>query len=170
MRETMLSRHPRPRRAHAAVGVEGKLYVWGGDGQISATSIDSFSVLSGTWEDAQRFQGSLPEGPVDAAVTSEGKSAYFFGGIIRSPGYSNTLYEFDFSAQQPECRELVPGNPSCAPKKKFGSRMVYFNQKLVVHGGSVGNCIVTDELHVFDLRTSEDYYMYVGMHALSSVL
>ena len=152
----MLSRHPQPRLYPTAVGVGRKLYIWGGKGdsiKIPTTSIESFNVSSLTWEQTKQFHGSLPDCLWDVAVTSEGEVAYSFGGMNVDSRF-NTLYEFNFSTQR--CRELVPENPSNAPMKKSGSGMVFFNQKLVVHGGSPGRNRGTDDLHVFDLTMSKE--------------
>ena len=155
----MSSRHPLPRLSPAAVGIGRRLYIWGGKGdsiKIPATSIESFSVPSLTWEKTQQFHGPLPDNLWDVAVTSEGEVAYSFGGRSAGGHFKlNTLYELNFSTQR--CRELFPENPANAPTKKAGSGMVYFNQKLVVYGGSMQGC-KSDHLHVFDLKMSEETY------------
>ena len=150
----MSSRQPPPRRHHVAVGVGQKLYIWGGEGdllRIQPTSIESFNVLLDTWERPQQLHGSLPGSLYDVAYTSDGQIAYFFGGRDGSQ-YINTLYEIDLSTQN--CRQRVPANPSRAPMITCGSRMVHYDQQLVLYGGSRGHdqC---DGLHVFDLKTSE---------------
>lgn len=152
----MSSKHPQPRLSPTAVGIGRKLYIWGGKGdsiKIPATSIESFNVPSLTWEKTQKFHGSLPDSLWDVAVTNEGEVAYSFGGRT-ADGRLNTLYELNFSTQR--CTELSPKNPSNAPTKKAGSGMVYFNQKLVVYGGSMQGHGKSDHLHVFDLKTSEE--------------
>lgn len=148
----MSSKEPLPRKRHAAVGVGQKLYVWAGDGpNVQTTAFESFDVCSEAWELPRHLKGaSLPAGFNNMAVATDGKKAYTFGGAIGDYPYFNTLCEIDLSTL--ECRELIPKTTSHAPKKS--SRMVYFNQKLVVHGGFM-DAGVTDELMVFDLRTSE---------------
>lgn len=146
---------PAARRSHAAVGAGTKQYVWGGHPVSSTTTLESFDILSLTWEKPKRLLGSLPDGLWDMAITSEGDTAYSFGGRTGSyPActYFNTLYQINLSTL--ECKELVPENPSQAPTKTACSGVVYFNGKLVVYGGYTGQ-ERTDELHVFDLRTSE---------------
>lgn len=154
-----MSRQLQPRRNHAAVGVGKKLYVWGGNTgdstKIPSTTLENFDVSSLTWGQPQRLDGFLPDGLWGMAITSDGEDAYTFGGRTGSYPkctYFNTLYYVNPSTLQ--CRELVPGNPSQAPKKASGCRMVHFNGKLVVHGGYTGGGR-TDQLHVFDLKTSE---------------
>lgn len=154
----MSLRQPQPRENHAAVGVGKKLFVWAGDcgsSKIQTTTVESFDVSSGTWEQPQRLHGSLPDGLYGMAVASDGENAYSFGGRSGSHSkytYYNTLYEINLSTF--ECNELVPRDLSFAPKKKKGSGMVLFESKLVIHGGYTGQDW-TDDLHVFDIRTSE---------------
>ena len=149
----MSSSPPQPRIDPAAVGLGQKLYIWGGcgDSKFRTTSIESFNVSSLTWEQTQNFHGSPPDGLWNMAVTTDGQNAYTFGGMAVGP--TCTVYEFNLSTKQ--CRELVPVNPSYAPSKKGACRMVCLNQKLVVYGGASVPGTATDELHVFDIRTSE---------------
>ena len=162
LQSRMSSREPRPRKRHAAVGVGHNLYVWAGDSSSArtpSTTFETFDVGSETWGESQRLNGSLPDGLRNVAVATDGKSAYTFGGASNSYAHLNSVYQIDLSTLQ--CRELVPRAASCAPRK--GSCMVYFNKKLVVHGGYTDRD-VTDELLVFDLRTSE-----WSQHALPTV-
>lgn len=153
-----MSREPHPRDSHAAVGIGQKLYVWGGYGgsaKIRTTTIERFDVCFETWEEPRQLQRSLPDGLSNMAVACDGERAFSFGGTIGTyPNYTylNTLYEINLSTLQ--CKELLPRTPSQAPKKLSGSRMVYFNHKLIVHGGRTPQG-ATDELHVFDLQTSK---------------
>jgi len=67
-----------------------------------------------------------------AAATVTRVPVQFGGACVSHPHLSlSSLYQIDLSTLQ--CRELVPTNGSPVPKK--GSRMVYFNEKLVVYGG-----------------------------------
>ena len=131
--------------------------VWGGDGgraNIDPAKIESFDVFSEAWDLTQQLRCPLPDSLRSIAATTDGKSAFFFGGS--TPGsegftYSNTLYQVNLSTLQ--CRELVPKTPFRAPKAG-GSCMIFFDQKLVVYGGYTGKgrC---DKVYVFNMRTSE---------------
>ena len=153
----MASREPLARIRHAAVRVGQKLYIWGGYGRaakVDTTTVESFDVLSGTWLQPNHLRGSLPDQLCGMAVTTDGVSAYSYGGRTGSAPnhtYYSTVYQIDPSTL--ECKELVPSNPSQAPKQTYGNGVVYFNQKLVVHGGQMDRDR-TAKLHVFDLRTS----------------
>ena len=155
----MSSGQPQPRSGHAAVGIGRKLYIWGGKGDssqaaIQCTTIESFDVLSETWQQPKEFDCSLPANFVSMAVASDGESAYFFGGSPEVHTYSSALYQVEPTMRRGQCWELVPRNPSSAPRKGCGAGMVCYNYKLVVYGGFDGKeC--TNELHVFDLGTSE---------------
>lgn len=157
----MASKEPQARESHAFVGAGQKLHIWGGFfGRHNAidTKLQTFNVISQTWERPQELRGSCPDGLYNMAVTSDGESGYLFGGTTGvSPKkiYYNSLHKFDPSTLQ--CKELVPKNPSRAPQKTAGSDMVFYDQKLVVYGGRTGSgaAAVQNYLSVFDLRTSE---------------
>ena len=161
---SMSSRQTQPsgRDRHAAVGIGHKLYVWGGDGgddMIPATTIESFDVFSEAWQQPQQLSGDLVDTLWDFAVTTDGESAYFFGGWTHSDdtldGFDecSRLYKVDLSTL--ECRELVPGYPSYTPTQAHGNAMVYFNKKLILYGWWEDRDRTDDRLHVFDLTTGE---------------
>lgn len=156
----MWSQQPPPRESHAAVGVGQKLYIWGGIDESSddetdaatVTMIESFDVPSLAWQRPEKLSRPLPSGLEGTAVTSDGVNAYCYGGRIGHETYLNTIYQINPLTRQ--CKELVPKDPSCAPKRSSGSCIVYFDEKLVVHGGFTGQ-EWTNQLRVFHLRSSE---------------
>ena len=110
---------------------------------------------SEAWDPPRQLRFSLPDDLRGMAVTTDGESAFFFGGATpdsKTFSYSNTLYQVNLSTLQ--CTELVPKTPSRAPKGASGCGMIYFNQKLVVYGGYTGRERVGD-VYVFDIRTSK---------------
>ena len=155
---------PRARYGHAAVGVGQKLYAWGGDGgtSVQASTVECLDVPSATWQEPRQLRGhSLPDRLYAMAVTADGERAYSFGGSTDS-GHSNRVYGVNMTSL--ECRELAPASASPAPSKKTGSGMVHYQHMLVVYGGYTSVLHPTDELHVFDLNTSEtNGYMCVVM-------
>ena len=165
----MWSRQPPPRESHAAVGVGHKLYICGGvddsSDEADTTIIESFDVPSVTWQQPEKLSHPLPTGLEGMAVTGDGVSAYCYGGRIGHETYSNTVYQINPLTRQ--CRELVPKDPSSAPKKSSGSCVVYFDEKLVVHGGFTGQ-EWTNQLRVFHLRSSE-YIHYPMIQLVSGV-
>ena len=153
------------RRYHAAASVGQKLYVWGGTDysgseRVQTTTVESFDVSSESWLQSRQLHGTeLPNGLQGVAITLVDESAYTFGGeaFVDSLGkfiYFNKLFEINLFTLQ--CREIVPEPHSPVPKQLSFSGMVHFNHMLVVHGGC---CRYgqerTDDVHVFDLRTSE---------------
>ena len=150
----MSSRRPQPTEGHATVGVGSKLHVWGGSlgsgsPKVQTTTLETFDVSSRTWERPQKLPCFLHDGLMNMAVTADGGNAYFFGGRSGPVAYHNTVYRVNPSTLQ--CVDLTPRNDP--PKERAWSCMVHFNQKLVIHGGRTDQD--TDELHLFDLRTSE---------------
>ena len=150
-----MSRQPRPRVRPIAVGVGRKLHMWGGFGgtpPLPATTVETFDVPSEAWLEAKKLRYSIPDDMRGMAVTNEGERVYAFGGRTDRDTYSQEVYQIDLSTL--ECKKLVPTNPSYAPKATFSCGVAYFNHKLVIHGGRTEQDR-TNEVHVFDLRTSE---------------
>ena len=142
-----IAREPQARGYHAAVGVGQRFYAWGGHGgdtSVQASTVECLDVPSATWQEPRQLYRM--------AVTADGERAYSFGGRTGS-GYSNAVYEVNMTSL--ECRELAPASASPAPSKKCGSGMVHYQHMLVVYGGFTSEGRPTDELHVFDLNTSE---------------
>ena len=150
----MATRQPLPRTRHAAVGIGSKLYVWGGNGgssKIKTTALETFDVTSVQWEQPQLLNGSsMPDGLQAMAVTSDGETAYCCCGWTGSTRY-NTVFEI--TPSQHLCKELQPTSDA-RPQGTSGSRVVRFQDKLVLYGGHTGQRL-TNELHVFDLKKSE---------------
>lgn len=160
---TMSFRFPQPagRDRHAAVAIGQKLYVWGGDGgdaRIQTSRLESFDVISTSWQRPQQLTGDYPNTLWDMAVTTDGKNAYTFGGWTWSPGAISgldkcgRLYKIDPSAL--EVKELVPGYPSRTPSKTSSSDLIHFDNKLVLFGKLTDQDRV-ESLHVFDLTAGE---------------
>ena len=155
-RHLSVAREPQARDGHAAVGVGQTLYVWGGDGgdtSVQASTVECLDVPSATWQEPRQLRGHpLPDRLDNMAVTADGERAYSFGGRTGSRK-SNAVYQVNMTSL--ECRELAPASASPAPSKKTDSGMVHYQHKLVVYGGFTSEGRRTDELHVFDLNTSE---------------
>ena len=157
-RSPSVAGEPQARYYHAAVGVGQTLYAWGGDGGrtlVQASTVECLDVPSATWQEPRQLRGHpLPDRLHAMAVTADGERAYSFGGSTGS-GKSNAVYVYEVNMTSLECRELAPASASPAPSKKYGSGMVHYQHMLVVYGGFTSDLHPTDELHVFDLNTSE---------------
>ena len=156
----MATRQPLPRAGHAAVGIGSKLYVWGGWGgssKIKTTALEIFDVTSVQWEQSQLLDGSsVPNDLQDMAVTSDGETAYCCCGQTGSfPNYTYYNTAFEITPSQHLCKELQPTSSSLMPEKTSASRVVRFQDKLILFGGWTGGYRRTNELHVFDLKKSE---------------
>ena len=132
----MSSKEPEPRSNHAAVGIGNMLYVWGGctdSGPLEATTIERFDITSQRWQESQQLpKGSLPHGLYATAVTTDGQSAYSFGGLVDSSRRCNKFYKYDLASLQSS--EVVPQGRS-VPKNIACSGIVHFGRKLVTYGG-----------------------------------
>ena len=157
-------REAQARACHAAIGVENTMLVWGGDGggddrnvktdSVNLTStVESFDVLTGTWQDPRQLLGeSLPDNLRDLTVATDGKRAYVFG--APSGSLTNRLYAIDVASLH--CCQFIPAAGSApSPSARTGSSMVCSWERLVVYGGKIDAGSPSDELHVFNLATSE---------------
>ena len=158
--QIMATRQPLPRAWHAAVAIGSKLYVWGGDTRsrkTKSTALEIFDVTSVEWEQPQVLHGcDMPDGLWGMAVTNDGETAYCCGGRTGyHPNYTYYNTVFEITPSQDMCKELQPTSPSdTAPRGTSGSRVVRFQDKLILYGGYTGQRW-TNELHVFDLNKSE---------------
>ena len=114
--------------------------------------MERFDVPSATWQEPKELDCFVPDNLMGMAATNDGENVYFFGGRTDRNTYCHALYQANLFTMQ--CRELVPTNPSDVPKQTFTNGILYFNRKLVIHGGRTGQDR-TDELSVFDLTTSK---------------
>ena len=148
----MSSREPQRRNHHSAFGVGPKHFLWGGVGStaIQTAQIESFDIFSTKWQEPLLLKGSPPGSLYGMAVTTDGDSAYSFGGCDAT--YSNSIYEINLRTLQ--CKEILPATSTSSPPGVAYSGLVFFNERLVVYGGynAKGR---TNDLHVFDLRKSE---------------
>lgn len=145
---------PDNRDGHAAVEVNGKVYLWGGSNYASrypASRVEVFDVQTGMWA-SSTTTGTPPTAVVDCAYTAIGNTIYTYGGWTGSGECSDALHELDLTIMS--WRQL---NPSKGPIKKKGCRMVPYNQHmLVVYGGDEGTYNSTcGELHVYTLKQGE---------------
>ena len=157
----MAARHtsyePLPRAGHAAVAVDNKLHIWGGEGgsveksQELAHNLEVFDISMEQWEQKPTC-GTPPPGLCDAAYAVVGSCLFVFGGY-GGVSHHNSLFKLDLHTFQWEWVRV--SNPSSGPQKKNASGIVsYGDNQLVVFAGYTGR-VWTDELHVFDLNKGE---------------
>ena len=151
------SYEPLPRSGHAAVAVDNKLHMWGGEtgsvekSQELTKQVEVFNISTELWEQ-KPAHGTPPHGLWNTAYTVVGSSLFVFGGYDGVSRH-NTLFKLDLHNFQWE--QVQVSNPSSGPQGKSGCRMVsYGDNQLVVFAGYTGSGY-TDELHVFDLDKGE---------------
>ena len=79
---------PSPRWDHVSVGVEGKVYIYGGctkdfwrEKSSLASRVHIFNPCQESWQLDRRPEGTPPPGLIDAACTSIGHHAYIYRGF-----------------------------------------------------------------------------------------
>lgn len=78
-----------------------------------------------------------------------------FGGQTEAGDYGNEINHTTL-----ECRKLTPvPNSELPPSARIDSAMVCYGRKLVIFGGRMTSQF-SNELYVFDLDSSEAYYIY----------
>ena len=145
------------------MGVDGKVFLWGGwkDGLISGSVVEVFNLETGRWEQ-RKTTGTPPRGVLWGAYTTIGSKAYHFGGYDGRSDY-NSLHSLDLSTMQ--WVTLQPRNPSQGPSRKsFCGMVAHGDNELVVYGGYTGDGNYTDELHVYNLR--EGQFITFSAHTL----
>ena len=147
-----MSREPQRRHYHAAFCVGSKHILWGGDGSpaIQTAQIEAFDIFSAKWREPLLLKGSPPARLEGMAVTTDGNSAYSFGGYEDSTR-TNSIYEINLRTL--ECRKIPPASTSSPPGLAYIG-MVLFQDHLVVYAGFTDKGRTTD-LRVFNLRKSE---------------
>ena len=156
---------PPPTARHTAVAIGDHLYRWGGeDPEQKTTSVDVFDVRREQWE-CLSSSGVSPPGLWDYAYTALGNSLFTFGGMgdikglylseedpVPSPETS-VIHQLDTKTM--EWKEVVPRNPSKAPRRRGCGMVSLDDDKLVVFAGHTEYGTSTNELNVFDLKESE---------------
>jgi len=147
-----MAKQPKRRYYHAAFGVGSKHFLWGGDGSpaIQTAQIEIFDVSSAKWQEPLSLKGSLPGSLYGMAVTTDGDSAYSFGGYVGST-LTNSIYEIN--TRTLECRHIIPTSSYSPPGVAYSSILLYIEQ-LVACGGSTDEGR-TNDLYIFDLRKGE---------------
>ncbi len=156
--------------------VGGKTYLWGGLGEeVSlkefAAAVYTFDPYLETWA-TLKPGGSPPSGSNGCGCASTGRYLYAYGGCGAKPSYG-----YDCSLHSLDTKKMTwtkLASPETGPMKKQGCGMVAYNNKLLLFGGSgvpygptqPGSKFIlddwyangqgwTNEMHTFDLKTSE---------------
>ena len=128
----MAARHtsyePLPRSSHAAVAVDNKLHMWGGEGgsreksQEVAQKLEVFDISTELWEQ-KPTRGIPPPGPCDTAYAVVGSCLFVFGGCGGESRH-NSLFKLDLRTFQWE--QVRVSNPSRSPKLRKPQKNTIF--------------------------------------------
>lgn len=167
-----MTSEPSARQRHAALGVGQNMFVWAGESNappsLDASVVERFNVASTSWEQpTQLLNPALPYSYYAMAVASDGESSYLFGGFAE-PLVDDSPYTlrpqmrlYHVNTLSLKCCELVPAT-SFSPTARSLSALVCVNQNLLSYGGQTGGGVVSNELFVFDLNTSETVTLTVA--------
>ena len=147
---------PSPRWNHYSAAVETKLYVWGGDtkdfskdeSKLTST-LHVFDLFTESWK-TKSTTGASPPGVTWGASATAGHHLYQYGGYGSSS--QSSLHHLDTTTSH---WTKLPEGPA---KRKIGCCMVRCKDMLVLFGG-LSDGGLTDELHVFNLKTSKELYL-----------
>ena len=136
------------RAFHAAQAVGNVLYMWGGDVKDSSNKMAALDLQKECFEDSKEICCGL----AGMAVTSVGSTVYTFGGWSPSTRVgSNAIYEVDLNTRI--VRQLAQ-DATNLPKRRCGSRMILYNDCLIIFGGSIDGG-QTNEVLIFNLATGK---------------
>ena len=127
---------------------------YGGNG-CRSDALETFSAFSLAWREAKSLRtNDAPKRLHGMAVAIDGNGRlYSFGGWGEAARLINSIFCIDTNSL--ECREIVPATATDTPSPRHRSTMVYFNRRLIVHGGATDDGVSSDLL-VFHLDNSED--------------
>ena len=152
---------PSPRSRHFSAAAVDKLYLWGGDGglgkSVVASIVHHYEPDSETWN-TNTCEGPHPPGIREGACASAGHHLYTYGGWDEGGNVQGTLHLLDTRSMRWKLISSESG-----PMKKRGSRMVIYDSKIVLFGGS-GKGGKTNELHTFNLKEGER--LHIAMYPL----
>ena len=145
-------RQTTPRDLHFSAAIIDKLYVWGGDGgpgeSVVTSIVHHYDPDSETWN-TNTCEGPHPPGISYGACASAGHHLYTYGGYDERVNVQGTLHLLDTRSRRWKLISSEGG-----PMKKAGSRMIVYDSKIVLFGGS-GKSGDTNELHTFNLKEGE---------------
>ena len=164
---------PPPRCDAFIASSQGKLYLWGGQGDFKHEEVYIYSVNTESWLREFLNGFHLPAGLNNGGCSLTRQHVYFYGGY-EGPNLSGSLCQINIDNLT--CSELS----NCTvggPLRKSGCRMITFMDQLLVLGGYCGHREpnskqlgsryengYTNELHCYDLtkgKTAESMYYFI---------
>ena len=159
-----LSYEPQGRFDHWSVIINGKQYTYGGNcgasGSPSLSVVEIFDPLTEKWQQVPT-SGQPPPGYIHSACAVIGVYLFHFGGHDTSRRY-NTIHRFDTTDRT--WSQLFPTNPQEAPPPTSNTKMVSYDEKLLVTSGDYTHHLGhgrsreggwTSKLHCFNVDSSK---------------
>ena len=151
-----------PRTFHFSVSRKKSTFCWGGEiwdeGKCEDVPVadleylNEIDIATDKWK-KHLLKGEHPPGVSHGACAVIGDCLYLYGGKDREGERTGSLFELNLNTKS--WRELShPGNGG--PKKKSLCGMVSYNSTLIIYGGQTRDGL-TNELHMFDIKTGEWY-------------
>ncbi len=150
---------PQPRLGHSAVSVDGKVFMWGGDGVggvvgegVDASVVESF--ISGQWG-SRATTGTAPLATLygSGSILFNG-TAYNFGGWIGGGRVSNDLHWMDPNVM--EWVKVKYNNTTNEPRPRYhGGVILRGTEELVVVGGILDGGSLSNELITINISEGE---------------
>jgi N-acetylneuraminic acid mutarotase len=136
----------------AAVNINGKMYVFGGEYPIGAppfavvlNDMWEYNISGNSW--TQKASGASKRFG-HSAVAYNGKM-YIFGGADVSSVYYNDVWEYN-PVNDSYSQKTCSGTP---PTTRFAHSAIVFNGKMIIFGGRDNNLALCNDVHELDLTT-----------------
>ena len=151
-------------------------YLWGGFGDTEPEAVFIYRHDNEKWTKRLTSGPHPPAGLRSGGCAASGHNLYLFGGSSKN-GYYSDLYELNTQTWQ--WRKLCDGSVG-GPEKKFGCRMVSYQDQLLVVGGTYDGMpsprqigarydegvyesyVCTNEVHGYSLSSGRSHC--VGVH------
>ena len=139
------------------------VYLWGGHGDNEPENVFIYRHDTETWTSEVTKGPHPPAGLRGGGYTISGQCLYLYGGNDRRV-YHGDLYELDI--KNLTWRKVCDGGPR-GPGKKYGCRMISYQDQLLVVGGFYGETPIsrqagpsyeggwTNEVHSYNLTTGK---------------
>ena len=157
-------RAPPPARRNSFVASAGELvYLWGGVGDNEPEKVFIYRHDTETWTREVTKGPHPPAGLHGGGCTISGQCLYLYGGYD-GRSYRDDLYELDI--MNLTWRKVCDGGAR-GPGKKFGCRMIFYQDQLLIVGGAYGKAPSsrqagasyeggrTNEVHSYNLTTGK---------------
>ena len=138
-------------------------YLWGGDGDTEPEAVFIYHHDTETWTRRHTSGPHPPAGLRNGGCALSGHNFYLYGGCDNNNSICGDLYELNTQTWQ--WRNVSAGGPG----KKYGCRMILYQDKLLVVGGAYdempssrqagaryekrGNYVQTNEVHGYSLNS-----------------